>query len=156
MNTKNDASKKPCICPVCSGKGQLPHEFYRVEDVWSSTNTDISPIPCKSCSGKGYINQTMIYILCAAVHFKDGGKYNNQPININTGFVVVGRRHSDCFNTLSILTGENIHTSNYGKPMAGFITSDNRFVGRSIAAKIAAKAGQINKSVSLLISEDLY
>ena len=37
-------------------------------------------------------------ILCAAIHFDDGKtKYEFQPPNIDTGFVIAGWRHGNCF-----------------------------------------------------------
>ncbi len=95
------------------------------------------------------------YILCAAIWCKDNVKYHSQPINVKTGFVVCGRRHHNCFNTLDILnyifTKENI--------IQGFITSNNKFVTRRKAVSIAIAANQTNNEqveFNLLISEDLY
>ena len=44
------------LCPVCNGKGLVPNGFYdvNIHDNYYSTNT--SPETCRSCGGKGYIN----------------------------------------------------------------------------------------------------
>src|SRR5260221_6899549 len=86
------------------------------------------------------------YILCAAIHLQDGKKYSYQPLNIKEGLVVSGRRHHNCFTTVTYLR-------DYGKsdPLIiptdqGFLTSKNRFVTREEAADIAFKRGQIKKA----------
>ena len=38
----------------------------------------------------------------------------------------------------------------------GFLTSDNEFVSRQDAAKIALTSGQIKEEIAELFSEDLY
>ncbi len=93
------------------------------------------------------------YILCAAIHLNDGKKYEHQPKNINIGIVVCGRRHHNCFVTLIQFHPKR----SIDKPITqGFITSIDRFVGRTAAAQIAFKAGQIPKESHTLVSEDLY
>lgn len=43
------------LCPVCQGKGLVPNGFYNVGcGSYYSSNT--SPETCRSCGGKGYIN----------------------------------------------------------------------------------------------------
>lgn len=95
-------------------------------------------------------------IICAAVWFDDGKKYEHQPINIELGFVVCGRRHHNCFMTASILRGEDWKVSDYGKNVQGFITSEDRFLNRKDAAEVAYAAGQAFKKDGCLFSEDLY
>ncbi len=97
------------------------------------------------------------YILCAAIHFKDGLKHEHQPKNIESGHVICGRRHCNCFQTHYILS------DNRPEHIQGFITNTNRFVDRKEAYKIAFEANQIigpNKGYSEnsigLTSEDLY
>lgn len=100
------------------------------------------------------------YIICAAIWFNDGFKYNEQPENITEGFVVTGRRHHNCFATTFILHGKIYVDSciNDGtwKLVEGFITSDDKFVTRHEAVEIAFNADQIDKKYKLLISEHLY
>ena len=55
----------------------------------------------------------MIKILCSAIHVKDGKKYEHQPKNIDLGFVVCGRRHHNCFYTISLMG--NPEYKNMGK-----------------------------------------
>jgi len=45
------------------------------------------------------------YIICAAIWFKDGNKYSHQPRNVDSGLVVCGRRHHNCFLTAFELNG---------------------------------------------------
>ena len=92
-------------------------------------------------------------ILCAAIWFKDGEKYNHQPKNIETGFVIAGRRHHNCVLTLDILGKRSSEIKAHEQ---GFITSDDMFVDRKEAAKIAYTIGQTKKLESPLFSEDLY
>jgi hypothetical protein len=95
------------------------------------------------------------YILCAAIHYKDGCTYVHQPKNIESGYVVSGRRHHNCFMTRKILNGSIIHMENE----QGFITSEDRFVDRAEAYELAIKSGQIQEGDGIsrrLISEDLY
>lgn len=108
------------------------------------------------------------YILCASIHFNDGKKHEHQPVNIETGFVVYGRRHHNCYSTLHSIA-VTIGLGNTIKSMMektdrdgqGFITNLNRHVDRSEGYRIAKEAGQLlhnlhDKSNPILISEDLY
>jgi hypothetical protein len=108
------------------------------------------------------------YVLCAAIYYNDGKEYPHQPKNIQTGFVICGRRHHNCISTLSTVAG--IKTK--AKDIQGFITNTDLFVNRQEAYLIALKAGQIkprkeDKELNdwlklpqglpdILISEDLY
>lgn len=94
-------------------------------------------------------------IICAAIWFDDGEKYDHQPVNINSGFVIAGMRHHNCFQTLAILSKDIGSHVKYEK-VQGFITTLNKFVTRERAAKIAYEAGQIKMNVGKLFSEDLY
>lgn len=93
------------------------------------------------------------YILCAAIHFDDDLVYDHQPKNIMSGFVLTGRRHNNIFNSLKCL---NINRFDLGNSIQGFITSDDKFVNRKEASKIAYEAKQIDKLTDRLFSEDLY
>ena len=97
-------------------------------------------------------------ILCSAIWFKDGKKYEHQPKNINTGFVVCGRRHNNCYLTADLLNNEilkKLHEAN-GKALQGFLTVDDKFVDRKEAGTIAYLSNQINQKTDCLFSEDLY
>lgn len=114
------------------------------------------------------------YILCAAIWYQDGEKHESQPTNIETGFVVAGRRHHNCYSTVSIIASidetvklkiENVQkrmTDQDWRNHQGFITSRDRYVNRYEAFDIAEKANQIkfgyeaSKSTRMLISENLY
>jgi len=109
------------------------------------------------------------YILCAAIHYDDKIKHPHQPKNIETGVVICGRRHHNCYAILSGLLGEHENGEYKGKlkvvgrDAQGFITNLNRYVNRSEGWLIAQKAGQIVNGVkvcsgddAILISENLY
>ena len=103
------------------------------------------------------------YILCAAIWYKKIPLKKEipavRPKNINTGIVILGHRHGQCIWTVSCLTGLRTVTfavDATGKHIQGFLTNKNRFVSRRLGAKIAFKAGQINKEIQTLYSEDLY
>jgi hypothetical protein len=98
------------------------------------------------------------YIICAAVHFDDGKKHGHQPNNIETGFVISGRRHHNCYITAFILNknaGKDLHEAG-GKSIQGFLTSKDRFIDRKEAGRIAFDQQQTNKETLRLFSEDLY
>lgn len=92
-------------------------------------------------------------IICAAIHFKTNKEEDERrPKNISTGFVVCGRRHHDCF---GIICSTGFEFKKY-KHIQGFITTNNLFVDRKEAAKIAFEAGQTDTLKKSLFSEDLY
>ena len=99
------------------------------------------------------------FILCAAVHYRDGKKYKEQPLNIESGIVVLGRRHNNCLYTLSQIKDFEIDLVTRGD--FGFITSLNEFKTRKEAMVIALREKQIWHTISfeegdILTSEDLY
>lgn len=105
------------------------------------------------------------YILCAAIWVDNGNNYEgHHPKNIENGFVVCGLRHCNCFTTLSFIWNNDIErVAILRSAVQGFLTSDNRFVDRKEAYKIAFDNDQIigpNKGYSEnsigLTSEDLY
>jgi hypothetical protein len=101
-------------------------------------------------------------ILCAAIHVDDDKEYIDAPIGIQFGFIVCGRRHSDCYQTIELLTGNTELGNTVGRERQGFVTSYNRYVGRKEAWTIAIKANQVvhgptnTDEDSILISENLY
>lgn len=105
------------------------------------------------------------FIVCSAIYFNDGIKHKQQPKNIKEGFVVSGRRHSDCYILLEILKFD-FSNFDYSKTeiKQGFITSENRYVSREEAWQIAKKSNQIKFGYNAtvddkdagLISEHLY
>lgn len=113
-------------------------------------------------------------ILCAAIWINDGTKHNQQPVNIESGYVICGRRHNNCYQTIKSLTGQtpNERIGDLIKSLSedelrkhhGFITSSDRYVDRTEGWKIAKANNQIqfglvaseNGDDSILISENLY
>jgi len=113
------------------------------------------------------------YILCAATHFKDGKTHEHQPKNIETGLVICGRRHHNCYATLFALDKKRQDLVDE-REVQGFITNLDRFVNREEAYEIALASGQCKPKVfdrsldklfseslpantkMILISEDLY
>ena len=103
------------------------------------------------------------YILCAAIDYN--------------GVIVCGHRHGDCYETLKALIGEIDADKLPDRNKQGFLTSENRYVGREEAWTIAKENNQIvygleasdhdddillkglhfdEKQKSILISENLY
>lgn len=98
------------------------------------------------------------YILCAAIHYRDGRVYKGQPLNIESGLVVSAYRHSDCAELLEALY-PSYSPDLAGRNAQGFLTSKNRYVGRAEAFEIALKQNQLLLAPSeekILTSEDLY
>lgn len=102
-------------------------------------------------------------IICSAIWYRDDKTYIHQPKNIDTGFVVCGLRHHNCFATLSILNPSYVEGANKQNIMQGFLTSEDNFVKRNRAFDIAKEAKQIiSREVKedeygvQLLSEDLY
>ena len=101
------------------------------------------------------------YILCAAIWYKElpllktGFHYQN-PKNVYMGIVFCGHRHVHCMYSMISITGKRSVTSEVGEYIQGFLTSENRFVGREDGAKIAFAAKQIKVIKNTLYSEDLY
>jgi len=90
-----------------------------------------------------------------------------QPNGISVGFIITGRRHSDCYQVIhSLLNGHKLKEEvEQVQKLArnenqGFITSHNRYVDRSEAYNIAVANNQcwhtINSDSKILASEDLY
>lgn len=99
------------------------------------------------------------YILCAANHYDDGKEMVHGPKNIESGFVICGRRHHNCISMFAKMVGfpydENAHAL-MRTERQGFLTNTDRFVEREEAAQIAFEAGQIAQHKIVLFSEDLY
>jgi len=94
-------------------------------------------------------------ILCPAIHLNNGELWKHQPKNIQNGFVICGHRHHNCFSIFFGMFGESwMEKKKY--IVQGFLTSDNQFVSRQDAAKIALASGQIKEEIAELFSEDLY
>lgn len=104
------------------------------------------------------------YILCAAIHYKNGAKTTVE--GVESGVIVCGRRHSDCYAVLQGIIGEDVDPATLpDRDDQGFLTSLNRYVGREEAFNIAKANDQILKISPLygadaenriLASEDLY
>lgn len=111
------------------------------------------------------------FILCAAIWINDNQYHEGQPENIEIGFVISGRRHHNCYQTINDLIGNvndyfkklNISDDDY-RNHQGFITSTDRYVNRRDGFQIAKNNNQIqfglsaseNGDDSILISENLY
>lgn len=108
-------------------------------------------------------------ILCAAIWVNDKIKHEDQPINIEIGFVVCGRRHLNCYQTITDLKGDekeyfksiNIITNEDYRSHQGFITSLDRYVDRQEGWIIAKRNNQIKFCLTdnkdeILTSENLY
>ena len=98
------------------------------------------------------MNQKIPYVLCSAIHFNDGLEHQHQPKNINSGYVICGRRHHN------ILTNMFELGIKFDKKVCvqGFITNTDEFLNREEAAMVAFNAGQTKVCAKRLISEHLY
>lgn len=94
------------------------------------------------------------YILCAANWYKYPMGSDHQPVNIEYGFVVCGRRHHNIFMITSICDESILERNKLCEQ--GFLTSKDRWVDRKEAGEIAFKAGQTTELRKILFSEDLY
>lgn len=108
---------------------------------------------------KQLTKEEKVYILCAAIWYKNEKSATHDVSNINSGIVVCGRRHHNCISIYHALTGKT--TCDRETDIQGFLTSDNRFVDRKEGYQIAQAAGQLlhdmhDKTNPILISEDLY
>jgi len=95
-------------------------------------------------------------ILCAAIWYKEQNTAAHLPTNVDKGIVICGHRHPHCIATFVSLTGKRSVTPECGEYEQGFLTSNNRFVSREEAAKIAFTTWQIDMPKQTLYSEDLY
>jgi hypothetical protein len=107
-------------------------------------------------------------IICAAVWYKNFKlkeeiPHNSfAPKNIDTGIVICGHRHHNCFYTMIVITGlTDMEIENQsGEIIQGFLTSKNRFVDRTEALEIALRENQVIDLNEVrgdrLFSEDLY
>lgn len=121
----------------------------------TKTNNDVVDVEANKNDGEVFVGGLPLikeYILCSAIHFDDGKEHIHEPSNIQTGFVVCGRRHHNCFYTASLM-GEKVKQF---KKVQGFLTNTNRFVNREEAGEIAFKSGQIKEETDCLFSEDLW
>jgi DnaJ-class molecular chaperone len=47
--------KTPYRCPVCEGRGIVPHGFYLYPAGQTFTDSETSPEKCRSCNGTGIV-----------------------------------------------------------------------------------------------------
>ncbi len=100
------------------------------------------------------------YIICSALHYNDGKPYEMQPVNIKTGFVVLGRTMGNCIYTAAEIMRKDYTEEKFHLASQGFLTNTDRWVNREGAYVIAKEAGQIiNKtlpaSINILMSTHL-
>jgi len=154
------------IWETCVDKEQAEYLMYRRGQ---TIRQAIEPQTLQEAktNGEGWLNE---YIICSAILINDGIKHEHQPKNIESGFVVSGRRHHNCYSTLAAIAesaGLDTQIKNLiektGRDEQGFITNTHRFVDRKEGYLIAQKANQIvfgagltDKENQILISENLY
>ena len=91
------------------------------------------------------------YIICAAIWFKDGNKYSHQPRNVDSGLVVCGRRHHNCFLTAFELN-DILHTEKLRKELSvdeyfGIIWSGSKkFVHKINSSVFKIKTNHLTKA----------
>lgn len=82
-------------------------------------------------------------ILCAATWYKNFPKQVHGPKNIDTGVVIGGKNHASIYTALNSLTGKRECETEIGEFVQGFLTTENTFVDRDEAFKIAFENDQI-------------
>ena len=96
-------------------------------------------------------------ILCAAVYLPNVKSFMQNVNNIESGTVICGYRHDNCFVTIRNFIKElEINKSNC---IAGFLTTKNNFYNRNKSCKIAVEAGQVDENFlkyGSLTSEDVW
>lgn len=93
------------------------------------------------------------YIGCSAIWFSNDTTeraHFHSSYGIDSGIVLCGFRHPH------ILAQKKYLPEGYKIKAQGFMTSYGRFVDRHEAAKIAYEAGQIEKPLEVLFSEDVF
>lgn len=80
-------------------------------------------------------------ILSAATWYKDFPKQVHGPKNIDKGVVIGGKNHASIYTALNSLTGKR--ECEVGNKEEGFLTTENTFVDRIEAFKIALENDQI-------------
>ncbi len=71
------------------------------------------------------------YIICSAIWFKNDTKHEHQPKNVDSGLIVCGRRHHNCFATMkAFMSIDEIvkFKQTCDEVIQGFITNNDRFV----------------------------
>lgn len=90
-------------------------------------------------------------VLCAAIWYPDGPDTLHGPRNPwGRGFVWCGHSHAAILEAASKMRGWRAPQEHQG-----FVTTENRYVDRTEAARIAIAAGQVPKGTDELYSEDL-
>jgi len=105
-----------------------------------------------------YHKDCAINIVCAAVWYKNGKKYPHMPRNVKSGIVTLGWGHANCMAIMGVIfpNREYVLNNKDGETtIQGFLTSQNNYVDREEAGKIAFKAGQTKELIKKLYSEDL-
>ena len=93
------------------------------------------------------------YILCAAIWINNEHELYHQPYPSPKGWTLCGHRHCQIIELYASMMKSPITKTKY---VQGFLTNQNEFVSRKRAAEIALLAGQIEKPINELTSEDLY
>ena len=47
----------PYTCPICNGRGLVPHDFYEIGTPGPSTTCVPFSVDCRSCGGRGVITE---------------------------------------------------------------------------------------------------
>lgn len=93
--------------------------------------------------------------MCSAIWFPNWKGHRDvfhRPSNIDRGIVLSGVGHAHCISQYNAITGQPM--SDATGNVDGFITSVNRFVNRTEAARIAYDAGQVKELKDTIYSED--
>jgi len=93
-------------------------------------------------------------VLCAATHYLDFPKPAQGCSNIEKGIVLCGKSHSDIIQQHVVLCNKTQHEM--GLFEQGFVTTENRFIGRKEAFIMAAFNSQITEEGLRRGGDNLY
>ena len=95
-------------------------------------------------------------VLCAALLHPFSMKIPMEMEGVDSGFCVLGCRHSDAMTILKYLMVGLKEDFKENEIVEGFMTNKCRFVTRAEAMKIAKSAGQVNISTQGVLSSEIF
>lgn len=134
----------------CSGdwsREQMRKAFVE----WRATSPAAPPAAPPATSPAAPVDKRPERVLCAAVWYPDGPDTVYGPSNAHgRGFIWCGHNHAAILEAAVELRGWRTTMKHQG-----FITTENRYVDREEAVRIAVAAGQVPAGTDTLYAEDL-
>ena len=94
-------------------------------------------------------------ILCAAVFYPSSRRVPSRMQSVESGICVTGYKHSDAKIILKYFMKGLDESYEETKIVEGFMTNQCRFVGRGEATQIAKTAGQMDKSLQMILTSEI-